>query len=70
MFEIVKKRFSQDLPFWFEASANCFSNDFELDFGGVWAARSAHILLFGRPGNACMFFGSQLPSFIFRMKSD
>ena len=43
--------FSQDPLFWLEASMNRFSDDFELDFGGVLGARSAHILLFGRPGD-------------------
>ena len=43
--------FSQDPLFWLEASRNGFSDDFELDFGGVLGARSAHILLFGRPGD-------------------
>ena len=43
--------FSQDQPFLFEASRNAFSDDFELDLGGVLRARSAHILLFGRPGD-------------------
>ena len=46
--------FSQDPPFRFEASRNSFSDDFELDFGGVLGARSAHILLFGRPGDQRM----------------
>ena len=41
--------FSQDPAFWCEASGNRFYDDFELDFGGVLGARSAHILLFGRP---------------------
>ena len=46
--------FSQDPPFWVEASRNCFSHDFELDFGGVLRTMSAHILLFGRPGDKRM----------------
>ena len=46
--------FSQDPPFYYEASRNGFSHDFELDLGGVWGARSAHILLFGRPGDKRM----------------
>ena len=29
---------------------NGFSDDFDLDFGGVLGARSAHILLFACPG--------------------
>ena len=33
---------------------NSFSDDFELDFGGVLGARSPHILLFGRPGDKRM----------------
>ena len=28
--------------------------DFVPDFGGVWGARSAHFLLFGRPGDQRM----------------
>ena len=43
--------FSQDPAFLREASGNRFYDDFELDFGGVLGARSAHILLFGRPGD-------------------
>ena len=46
--------FSQDPAFWREASGNRFYDDFELDFGGVLGARSAHILLFGRPGDKRM----------------
>ena len=46
--------FSQDPPFLLEASRDGFSDDFELDFGGVLGARSAHILLFGRPGDKRM----------------
>ena len=46
--------FSQDPPFWLEASRNGFSHDFVLDFGSVLGARSAHILLFGRPGDKRM----------------
>ena len=45
---------SQGLLFRHEASRNSFSHDFELDFGGVLGARSAHILLFGRPGDQGM----------------
>ena len=46
--------FSQDPAFWRDASGNPFYNDFDLDFGGVLGARSAHILLFGRPGDKRM----------------
>ena len=42
--------FSQDQCFCCEASGNLFSDDFELDFGGVLGAKFAHILFFGRPG--------------------
>ena len=47
--------FSQDPLFWVEASRNSFSDDFELDSGGVFGARSAHILLFGRPDDQLMY---------------
>ena len=46
--------FSQDPLFLFRASRNGFSNDFELDFGGVLGTRSALILLSGRPGDQGM----------------
>ena len=46
--------FSQDPAFWHEASGNRFYDDFELDFGGVLGARSAHILPFGRPDDQLM----------------
>ena len=46
--------FSQDPPFRLEASGNLFSDDFELDSGGVLGARSAQILLLGRPGGQRM----------------
>ena len=63
--------FSQGFPFLHEASRNCFSDDFELDFGGVFGARSAHFLvLFAPVTNACMFFGSQLTSSIFSVNRD
>ena len=46
--------FSQGRPFRREASGNGFSDDFGLDLGDVLGARSAHILLFGRPGDKRM----------------
>ena len=46
--------FSQDPLFYHEASRNGFSHDFDIDLGGVLGARSAHILLFGRPGDKRM----------------
>ena len=46
--------FSQDPLFYYEASRNGFSDDFELDFGGVLGARFAHILLCHRPGDKRM----------------
>ena len=49
--------FSQDPLLGREAFENRFYDDFELDFGGVLGARSAHILLFGRPG------GQHMPDF-------
>ena len=42
--------FSQDPLFWHKAFEKRFYNDVELDLGGVLGARSAHTLLFGRPG--------------------
>ena len=42
--------FSQDPAFCVEASRKGFSHDFDIDLGGVLGVRSAHILLFGRPG--------------------
>ena len=46
--------FSQDPAFCVETSRNGFSHDFKLDVGGVLGTRSAHILLFGRPGDKRM----------------
>ena len=46
--------FSQDPLLGREAFENRSYDDFELDFGGVLGARSAHILLFGRPGGQHM----------------
>jgi len=46
--------FSQDPPFYHEASRSGFSHDFDVDFEDVLGARSAHILLFGRPGDKRM----------------
>ena len=41
---------------------NSFSDDFRLDFEGVLGARSAHIFIFGRPGDQGMY--------VFRMSSN
>ena len=63
--------FSQDPLVWREASRNRFYDDFDFDFGGILEAKSAHILLFGRPDDQRMHaFGSQLTSLIFSVKSD
>ena len=39
--------FSQDPCFLFEGYGNCFSDDFELDFGGILEAKLALIFSFG-----------------------
>ena len=54
MFETVKTDVFTRSAFVSQASRNGFSDDFDLDFGGVLGARSAHILLFGRPGDQGM----------------
>ena len=46
--------FSQGLLFSTRSFQESFSDDFELDLGSVFGARSAHILLFGRPGGQHM----------------
>ena len=58
--------FSQGSLFFTRSFQESFSDDFELDLGSVLGARSAHILLFGRPGgqlHACFLEVSFRASF-------
>ena len=54
MFETVKTDVFPRFTSLTRSLQDSFSDDFELNFGGVLGARSAHILLFGRPGGQRM----------------
>ena len=54
MFDIVKTNVFTRSAFSTRSLQEQLSNDSELDFGGVLGTGSAHILLFGRPGDKGM----------------